>query len=97
MLLFFIGIVEMLIIAAWTKMVVSERVLISGAISFINILVWYYVLETVVNNINNMNIVLFYAAGCATGTMLSGIISAFLKRETQASQAEEHETAYVSG
>jgi hypothetical protein len=38
----------MLIISAWTKSVVNERVFASGAISMVNVLIWYYVLNTVV-------------------------------------------------
>ena len=84
MLLFTVGIVEMLVIAAWTKTVVGERVVASGGISFINVLIWYYVLETVVKDIDNISIVFLYAAGCAVGTMLSGIITSSMKKEKQA-------------
>lgn len=86
MLLFFIGIIEMLIVALWTKWVVETKILASGAISMVNILIWYYVLQSVVNDIQNFTIVLLYASGCAIGTMLSGVISNYMsnKKEKQA-------------
>ncbi|PIT88333.1 MAG: hypothetical protein COU29_00890 [Candidatus Magasanikbacteria bacterium CG10_big_fil_rev_8_21_14_0_10_36_32] len=69
MTLFFIGVVEMLIVAIWTKMVSGNQVLAGGAITVINILIWYYVLETIIKDINNWQLVLLYATGCAVGTM----------------------------
>lgn len=69
----------MLVIAGWTKSVVKEEVITSGVITFINILIWYYVLETVVNDINNLSLVLLYACGCAIGTMLASAAPTYLK------------------
>jgi len=69
MILFFVGIVEMLIVTAWTKAVTATRVLTSGAITMVNVLIWYYVLETIVNDISNWMLVVLYATGCALGTM----------------------------
>lgn len=71
MMLFFIGILEMLIVTVWTKFVTKTQVLASGVITMINVLIWYYVLQTIVNNISNWQLVVLYAAGCAVGTVLS--------------------------
>lgn len=68
-MLFFIGILEMVIVTMWTKAVSETQVLVSGVITMINIFIWYYVLETIVNNVSNWQLVLLYAAGCAIGTM----------------------------
>ena len=86
MLLFFIGIIEMLIVALWTKWVVEAKILASGAMSMINTLIWYYVLQSIVGDIQNIYIVLLYASGCAIGTMLAGVLSNYLsnKKEKQA-------------
>jgi uncharacterized protein YebE (UPF0316 family) len=75
MLIFALGVVEMFIIAYWTKTVVESRIYMSGLITIINVLIWYYVLQTFVDNINNWYLVLSYALGCAVGTMLSGFVS----------------------
>jgi len=70
MVLFFVGIVEMLIVTAWTRFVTKSQVLASGTITIVNILIWYYVLEKIVNDLGNIWLVLLYAFGCAIGTML---------------------------
>lgn len=66
--LFFIGIIEMLIASFWTKVVIETRVLTSGSITFINILIWYYVLRIMVDDISNWYLAIVYAIGCAIGT-----------------------------
>lgn len=70
MILFFIGIIEMLIVTIWTKFVTKTQVIASGIITVINVLIWYYVLETIVNNISDWKVAVLYAIGCAVGTML---------------------------
>ena len=75
MLIFTIGLIEMFVIAYWTKTVVESRVYMSGAVTIVNILIWFYVLRTFVDNIDNWQLVISYALGCAVGTMLSGLVS----------------------
>ncbi len=75
MIIFILGIVEMFVIAYWTKTVADSRVLASGLVTIVNILIWYYVLQTFVDNLNNWHLVMSYALGCAVGTMLSGYLS----------------------
>lgn len=70
-ILFFVGIVEMVIIAAWTKTVSDNKILASGVITLINIVTWYYVLERILQDLGNWRIVAVYATGCALGTMLT--------------------------
>jgi hypothetical protein len=75
MLIFTIGVIEMFVIAYWTKTVVESRIYMSGLITIVNVLIWFYVLQTFVDNISNWYLVLLYALGCALGTMLSGLVS----------------------
>jgi len=82
MVLFFIGVVEMIIAAAWTKAVSSSRVWPSGAITMVNIMIWYYVLSAIIEDIANWRIIVVYALGCAVGTMLT--TSFFSQREKKA-------------
>lgn len=70
-MLFFIGVLEMIIVTMWTKMVVEMRIMASGAITMINVLIWYYVLQTIVDDISNWKLVFLYAFGCAIGTIIS--------------------------
>ncbi|MFH1047468.1 MAG: DUF5698 domain-containing protein [Patescibacteria group bacterium] len=71
MMLFFIGVVEMMIAAAWTRTVSSSKVLPSGAITMVNIFIWYFVLQTIIEDVTNWHVIVFYAMGCAVGTMLT--------------------------
>jgi len=75
MILFTLGVVEMFVVAYWTKAVVDSRVFMSGMITVINVLIWFYVLRIFVDDINNWFLVLSYALGCAVGTMLSSFVS----------------------
>jgi hypothetical protein len=75
MFLFILGVVEMFIGAYWTKTVVESRIYASGVITLINVLIWYYVLQTFVDDINNWYLVISYSVGCAVGTMLSSYVS----------------------
>lgn len=71
MILFFIGILEMLIVTTWTKFVTTTKVLASGVVTMINVLIWFYVIQTLVTNINNWRLALLYAFGCSVGTVIS--------------------------
>jgi len=84
MTLFFIGLLEMVIVTTWTKVVTKTKVLAGGAITLVNILIWYYVLETIVNDINNWRLVLLYAFGCALGTMLTTFYFANIEKKQSA-------------
>ncbi len=67
--LFFVGIVEMMIIAVWTKLVTDNKIWASGVVTVINIITWYYVLQTILEDIGNWQLIVVYALGCAIGTM----------------------------
>ena len=71
MMLFFVGILEMLIVATWTKFVSTNHILGSGVVTIFNILIWYYVLQTIVADIQNWQVVGLYAVGCALGTVMT--------------------------
>jgi len=81
MILFFIGIIEMLIVTSWTKMVAKTKILSSGAITLVNVLIWFYVLRIIVEDINNWYVALFYAIGCSLGTMISTFFFSISERE----------------
>lgn len=82
MLLFFIGVLEMVILTAWTKVVGDNRVAWSGLITLINIFIWYYVLSVVVSNISNVTLIIAYALGCASGTMITTLYFQYQEKLT---------------
>lgn len=73
MTLFFVGVVEMIIVAFWTKVVSQSKVAMTGAITVINIFIWYYVVSVVVENIGNWTTIASYALGCAIGAMIGAV------------------------
>ena len=74
-LLFGIGVIEMIIVTFWTQLVIETRVFMSGAVTLVNVLIWYYVLERIVSDISNVGLIIAYAVGCALGTMIATALS----------------------
>jgi uncharacterized protein YebE (UPF0316 family) len=87
-MLFFVGIIEMIVITSWTKLVSKTQVISSGIVTFINILIWYYVLERVVNDIHNISVVLLYAFGCALGNVLTTLYFQYKERPVEKEDEE---------
>lgn len=71
MTLFLIGVIEMVIVTTWTKLVTKTQVLASGGVTMVNVLIWYYVLQQIVGDISNWQIAFTYALGCSLGTIIS--------------------------
>ena len=78
MVLFFVGVIEMVIAAYWTKSVARAKVTRTGAITIVNIFIWFYMIRIVVDNLDNWMAIVPYAVGCAIGAMLG---SAFDSRD----------------
>ncbi|MFA5248341.1 MAG: DUF5698 domain-containing protein [Patescibacteria group bacterium] len=68
--LFFVGVLEMIIATVWTKTVTDKLLVASGVTTMVNILIWYYVLQQIVDNIQNWHLVILYALGCSLGTVI---------------------------
>jgi uncharacterized protein YebE (UPF0316 family) len=73
MSLFFIGIVEMVIVALWTRAVTKANVVLTGLVTGINIFIWYYVVGQVIDNLHNWRMIVPYGIGCAIGSMIGAI------------------------
>jgi len=70
MMLFFVGILEMIVITSWTNVVTKTKVVASGLVTLLNVLIWYYVVQSIVTNIHDWHVAFLYALGCAVGSML---------------------------
>lgn len=92
--LFFVGIIEMVIVSVWTKVVTDSKIIASGVVTIINILIWYYVLEKVVSDIGNWKLVVLYAFGCAIGTMLT---TAYYKHQEKKMSPKKEDINKVIG
>ena len=71
MMLFFIGLIEMVIATTWTRFVSRGQLFASAGVTFVNILIWYYVLRQIISDVGDWTIVVLYALGCATGTLVA--------------------------
>ena len=60
----------MLIATIWTSLVSQAKVVGSGLVTVVNILIWYYVLQVFVSDLGNFQLVLIYALGCSLGVMI---------------------------
>lgn len=68
---FAIGVVEMFIVALWTKFVSGSQVIASGIVTFVNTVLYLYVLEALLSNVHDAPVIILYAVGSAIGTMLA--------------------------
>lgn len=93
-LMFFIGILEMAISTLWTKYVAENKVLAGTTMTMVSVLVWYFMLRVVVEDITNMSIVLSYALGCGFGTMLTLIAPKWFS-VTKKSRAKKAKDAVI--
>ncbi|MCC6639079.1 hypothetical protein IT409_00805 [Candidatus Falkowbacteria bacterium] len=71
MSLILVGFLEMLIVTVWTKTVSETQVVASGVATLVHVMVWYYVIQRLMTDINNWQIALMYAIGCALGTVIT--------------------------
>lgn len=85
-ILFFVGVLEMIIATVWTKTVTGKMIWGSGAVTMINVLVWFYVLQQVVDNIHNWYVVVLYALGCSLGTVICTAYYRYQEKKTEAVQ-----------
>ncbi len=63
----------MIISASWTKAVSKANVALTGAVTTVNILIWFYVIRVVVENLDNWLAIVPYTIGCALGSMLGAV------------------------
>jgi len=94
--LFLVGVIEMIIATAWTRLVSKAQVLASGAITIVNIFIWYYVLRVIIDDISNWQLIVTYAIGCAAGTVVGTYFFQWLEkqRRIRAKKAKMEEKKY---
>ncbi|GAG34202.1 unnamed protein product, partial [marine sediment metagenome] len=62
--LFIIGIIEV-ILGTWDiKLIEKERVFLSSLVSFVEVVLWYYVIRIIVEHLHGFSTVFTYALGC---------------------------------
>jgi uncharacterized protein YebE (UPF0316 family) len=71
LIIFLIGMAEMILNTLWAKYVAETKVFLTTSVTMIHVFIWYYVLHTVIEQINDIGIVLSYAFGCGVGTVIA--------------------------
>lgn len=67
--MFLVGVLEMIVVSAWTKAVASQRLWLSGILTLANVSLWYFILRIIIDYIDSLLIFGVYALGCSIGTM----------------------------
>ena len=84
MLIFLVGMAEMVLSTLWTNYVQEKSPFGSTLVTVIHVFVWYYVLRTVLDQIDNIAIVFYYAAGCGAGTLLPMLFRESIEKRLKA-------------
>ena len=78
--LFAIGVIECFLSALNTKFLQKNKKLLCFIVSYISILIWWFVLRLMVNDINNVAIINIYAIGFALGDVLALMFDGYLDK-----------------
>lgn len=73
-----LGTLECFLQSLNTKLLQRNHKIGCWIISFINILIWYYVISIIVENINALGLILLYAFGYASGDVLAILFDKYL-------------------
>lgn len=76
-----VGIVEEFINLLYYSMCYKQYKYATGIFSIIRVFIWYYVLRTIVTNIDNLWLILFYALGGSCGDYLSLTFEPYLEKK----------------
>lgn len=82
-LVFIAGFAEFVIRVVDYKAIQRSMCIYSSVITFINIWVWYYIIDSIVKNLGDIWLIFIYALGCAIGNYIT------LKIDLQTHPAEK--------
>lgn len=78
--LFFVGIIECFLSALHTKFLQKSKKLFCFIVSFLNILIWWYVLRIMVENLTNIYMIIVYGIGYASGNICALLFDGYLDK-----------------
>ena len=67
LILFGIGVMELFLSVTDFKLTQKNRKMLSSITTFIGIILWYLVILTIIEYINNIKLAIIYALGCSVG------------------------------
>ena len=80
----FVGFIEMFFWSLQTKSLIKDRMLNTFIFTFISIVLWFYVVSKVAENVNNIWLMIAYALGCACGNCLTIKADAYITKIAKA-------------
>jgi uncharacterized protein YebE (UPF0316 family) len=81
LILFAIGVLEELIAILYYKACEKEFKYATGIFQILRVFIWYFVLRTIIENIDNLWLILSYAGGGAWGDYISLTIQPHLEKK----------------
>lgn len=79
-----VGFLEMLFWSLQTKALVKDRMVNTFIFTFISIVIWFYVVSKVAENVNNIWLMISYGIGCSLGNCLTIKIDAYIDKIAKA-------------
>jgi uncharacterized protein YebE (UPF0316 family) len=79
-----VGFLEMLFWSLQTKALVKDRMFNTFIFTFISIVIWFYVVSKVAENVNNIWLMISYGVGCSFGNCLTIKIDAYIDKIAKA-------------
>ena len=79
-----VGFLEMLTWSLQTKSLVKDRVINTFIFTFISIVIWFYIVSKVAENVNNVRLMISYAIGCSIGNCVTIKIDAYIDKIAKA-------------
>ncbi len=98
MILFIVGVFEMILVGLWTKWIVDARVAATGLVTMVHFVIWYYVLQTIVSHLSDWKLAAFYGLGCTVGSMISAYYAdklPYAKKRTKKAQKNDETIAAI--
>lgn len=79
--IFLIGIVEIFLGVIDFKLTQHNRKILSSMTTMIGIIIWYFIIKTIVEDLANIQLVISYAVGCGIGCYLGLVLDDYIEKE----------------
>lgn len=79
-----VGFLEMLFWSLNTKALIKDKMINTFIFTFISIVIWFFVVSKVAENVNNIWLMLAYALGCGAGNCATIKLDAYIDKLAKA-------------
>jgi len=81
---FIVGVLEMLFWALQTKSLIKDKMLHTFIFTFVSVVIWFYVVSKVAENVNNLWLMVAYSVGCGLGACVTIKIDSYIDKIAKA-------------